>query len=38
MVFEGGIAVNLVPEPGTISLLGLGIGALVLAGGRRARK
>ncbi len=34
----GGIAVNLVPEPGTISLLGLGIGALVLAGGRRGRK
>ena len=34
----GGIAVNLVPEPGTISLLGLGIGALVLAGRRRGRK
>jgi len=38
VVFEGGIAVNLVPEPGTISLFGLGIGALVLAGGRRGRK
>lgn len=34
----GSVAVNLVPEPGTISLLGLGIGALVLAGGRRGRK
>ncbi|MCH2173289.1 PEP-CTERM sorting domain-containing protein [Myxococcota bacterium] len=32
------IAVNLVPEPGTLSLLGLGMGALVLSGRRRVRK
>lgn len=31
----GGASVNYIPEPGTLSLLGLGVGALVFAGRRR---
>ena len=36
-LFNGAI-VNVIPEPGTIVLLGLGVGALGLAGRRRGRK
>lgn len=36
-MFQGTASVNVIPEPGTVSLLGLGLVGLVLAG-RRARR